>query len=227
MNDRADLVYSTLHALIMQGALPPGSRLTEGAVSRRLGVSRTPVREAIQRLQHEGYLTVPSNGRRAQSVVSPLTREDARDLVRIVGVLEGLAAYDAAQLAASRRRRLVEQLRDAHRRLRKAGQARPPNAILLYNLDEEFHRIMVEGAATPRLRQLHGAIKPQAERYVRAYVTMLAGRIRATLREHSAIIGNISAGRPAPAERAVLTNWRNAAASLTRVITAHGRRIPR
>ncbi len=225
-SDRADEVYAKLHALIVRGHLPPGARLTEVGASQRLGVSRTPVREAIQRLQHEGYVTVPANGRRAQPTVSPLTLGDARDLVRIVGALEGIAAYDAALLRGRQHADLVSTLRETNRRFRSAARARTPDTDLLYDLDEAFHQAIVDRAGSPRLRQMHRSIKPQAERYIRVYAGMLLGRLPAAIREHRAIVRAIVAGRAASAERAIVTNWRNGVEALSRVIQHLGERGP-
>lgn len=223
-SDRAGVVYAKLHDLIVRGVLAPGARLTEADVSGRLGVSRTPVREAIQRLQYEGYVTAPHAGRRALPSVSPLTLPDGRDLMRIIGALEGLAAHDAAQLERKKRLKLVDRLRGTNRYLRAAAAARNPQSSLLYDLDQEFHRTFVEAAAGPRLLQLHRAIKPHAQRYGRVYLQTLAGRIRHSLREHDAIARAIAAGRADAAERAVLTNWRNGAASLSQVMESVGER---
>ncbi|MBI4420932.1 MAG: GntR family transcriptional regulator [Gemmatimonadetes bacterium] len=222
--DRAAEAYAKVQDLIVRGALAPGERITEADVSSRLGVSRTPVREAIQRLLYEGYLALPRDGRRAQAVISPLTKDDARDMWRIIGALEGLAGYDAALLDKKRRARIVERMRTANRYLKAQAKARFPNKSLMYDLDQEFHRSYVEGAASARLLALHRAIKPHHERYERVYVSMLAGRIRKSVREHDAIIRAIAAGRPQAAERAVLVNWRNGAALMHQMIEARGER---
>jgi DNA-binding GntR family transcriptional regulator len=217
-------VYAKLHDLIVSGRIPPGARITEAGVSARLGVSRTPVREAVQRLQYEGYVTVPDHARRGQPVTAPLTLDDARDLMRIIGALEGVAAYNAAQLDDRPRRQLAARLTTINQSLRAAATGQPPNISLLYGLDREFHRAYVEAAGGCRLVQLHRSIKPHVERYGRFYVTTLTGRIQTTLREHAAVIRAIAAGQPARAERAVETNWRNAARSLQQIITSDGER---
>ena len=222
--DRAARVYSKQHDLIVTGRIPPGARITEAGVSARLGVSRTPVREAIQRLQYEGYVTVPDHARRGQPVTAPLTLDDARHLMRIIGALEGVAAFNAAQLEDKPRGHLVVRLRAINDSLRAASRSIPPNNSLLYGLDREFHRTYVEAAGGCRLVQLHRSIKPHVERYGRFYVNILLNRLQTTIREHAAVIRAIAAGQPARAERAVETNWRNAARSLEQIITSDGER---
>ena len=71
--ERPLVVYEQLRDLIVHGHLAPGSRIVESDVAGRLGVSRTPVRGALQRLQQEGYIVDPSGGRLARPTVSPLT----------------------------------------------------------------------------------------------------------------------------------------------------------
>src|SRR5437870_12530436 len=103
---RPEQVYARLRDLIVQGLLAPGSRIVETEIAARLGVSRTPVREALQRLQQEGYVTGSPGAQQSRLTVAPLTRDDVYELLNIVGVLEGLGARGAAQLAQRERRAL-------------------------------------------------------------------------------------------------------------------------
>jgi DNA-binding GntR family transcriptional regulator len=94
----------------------------------------------------------------------------------------------------------------------------------LYDADERLHRAVVEASAGPRLLALHDAVKPQAERYIRMYISMLTGDIRSSVDEHDAIIDAIEGGRAAAAQEAVLVNWRHAADRLANVIAVAGER---
>ncbi len=223
-NSRVTETYARLHDLIVRGRLAPGARITEAEVTTRLGVSRTPVRSAIQRLQHEGYVTVTRRGRRAEPFVSPLTQEDASEVLNIIGVIEGLGARCAAELPRRPRSRLVADLRQTNRRLKAAAAVRWPHPNVIFDLDQAFHRRLLEGAAGPRLLQLHRTIKPQADRYIRVYVSLLLDRIATSVREHEAIIRGVDRGQPDIAEQAVFSNWRNAASRLSQVIEVVGER---
>jgi len=88
----------------------------------------------------------------------------------------------------------------------------------------EFHRVYVEHAAGPRVVTLHQAIKPQTERYVRLYVSALLDELPKSVKEHEVIASAIARGDATAAQRAVETNWRNAASRLGRVIAEHGER---
>src|SRR5678810_521418 len=96
---RPEQVYARLRDLIVQGLLSPGSRIIETEIAGRLGVSRTPVREALQRLQQEGFVTGAPGAQQSRLTVAPLTRADVHELLNIVGELEGLGARWAASAA--------------------------------------------------------------------------------------------------------------------------------
>jgi DNA-binding GntR family transcriptional regulator len=222
--DRSKQTYHRLRELIVHGRLAPGTRIVETEIADRLGVSRTPVRAALQRLQQEGYINAPSEGKQSRPSVAPLTQEDARELFFIVGEVEGLAARWAAELAKEERQRLTRELQatnDAYLHL-----ARTPGADgnELFTLDTRFHRCYTEGGAGPRLLALHDAIKPQAERYIRLYIAVLTDEIATSVSEHQVIVDAIAAGTPDGAQLAVQTNWRNAAARLNRAIRTAGER---
>jgi DNA-binding GntR family transcriptional regulator len=78
--------------------------------------------------------------------------------------------------------------------------------------------------AGPRLIALHDSVKPQAERYIRMYISMLTSDIRASVAEHEQMIDAIEAGLPDDAQAAVQTNWRHAADRIARVIEVAGER---
>lgn len=188
-----------------------------------MGSSRTPIRSALHRLQQEGFVASVGRAGDQRLVVTPLTQYDGRELLLIVGHLEGLAAREAAELADDPRRRLVRQLRAINRKLAvEARQRRSPSKV--FDLDSAFHRAFVEDVVGPRLRALHRSTKPQIERYVRLYVSVLLDTLPTSVKEHDAIIQAIAKGKPDAAQRAVESNWRNAVARLSRVITEHGER---
>jgi DNA-binding GntR family transcriptional regulator len=221
---RPEQVYIRLRDLIVQGLLAPGSRIVETEIATRLGVSRTPVREALQRLQQEGYVMGSPGAQQSRLTVAPLTRDDVYELLNIVGALEGMGARGAAQLSHVDRRNLVRDLRALNAEFHRAGKATPIDHSALYDADERFHRRLVEASAGPRLLALHDAVKPQAERYIRMYISMLTGDIRTSVYEHDIILAAIEEGRADDAELAVQVNWRHAADRLSKVIEMAGER---
>jgi len=222
--DRIARAYDQLRELIIWGRLAPGSRIIESDIAERLGVSRTPVRSALHRLQQEGWITGVGRRKEHRLVIAPLTREDARELFDVVGAVEGLAARGAAALPPAARKALAEDLRSRNAQLAPSGKGPRPDPVRIFDLDTGFHRRYVEAGAGPRLLALHDAVKPQAERYVRLYTSALVDEIGQSVVEHAAIIDRIAAGSAEGAQKAVERNWRNAAARLTRVIVSLGER---
>ncbi len=221
---RPEQVYSRLRDLIVQGLLAPGSRIVETEIATRLGVSRTPVREALQRLQQEGYVMGSPGAQQSRLTVAPLTRDDVYELLNIVGVLEGLGARNAGLLPVPQRKTLVRDLKALNAEFHRAGKVTPIDHGALYDADQRFHRGIIEASAGPRLVSLHDAVKPQAERYIRMYISMLTGDIRTSVYEHDIITAAIDEGRADDAELAVQVNWRHAADRLSKVIAAAGER---
>jgi DNA-binding GntR family transcriptional regulator len=221
---RPELIYRKLRELIVRGQLAPGTRIVETDVAQRLGVSRTPVRGALQRLQQEGYIVDSPSLQQSRPTVAPLTREDARELFSIVAEIEGLGARFAAGLPVPQRDSLAAELSAINDLFRKAADARHQNHNRLWELDEKFHRRYVEAGAGPRLLALHDAVKPQAERYERLYVSLLSRDLSPSVVEHNAIVRAIKSGNPDNAQQAVQTNWRNAAERLGSVIDSVGER---
>jgi DNA-binding GntR family transcriptional regulator len=222
--DRIARTYEQLRELIIWGRLAPGSRVIESDIASRLGVSRTPVRSALHRLQQEGYISSIGRRKEQRLVIAPLTQEDARELFDIVGELEGLAARGLASREPEARSTIVAELRHLNNQLAVAAEAPRPDALKIFDLDTTFHRRYVEGGAGPRLISLHDAVKPQAERYVRLYTSALVDELAKSVDEHSVIVDRIDSGNADGAQRAVIRNWRNAAARLSRVIATLGER---
>jgi DNA-binding GntR family transcriptional regulator len=208
----------------MSGRLAPGTRVLEIEIAERFEVSRTPARAALQRLQQEGYFVTSNGSKQSGLIVSPLTREDGRDLFGIVGALEGRAAYLAAMLELRVRARLASELRRWNEELLRVARIERPDQQSIFDLDTTFHRRYVEAGAGPRLLAFHDIAKPQAERYIRLYISSLFDEIGTSVEEHELIIEAIAQGDGGAAQRSVESNWRNASERLSLVIERVGER---
>jgi DNA-binding GntR family transcriptional regulator len=221
--DRSTLAYRQLREAIVHGQLAPGTRIVETEVANRLEISRTPVRAALQRLQQDGYIVSAGAGS-SRPQVAPLTGEDAWELFGIVGQIEALAARWAAEKPATEREGLAARLKETNDEFLRVAQGGRPDPKTLFDLDASFHLLYVEAGAGPRLLTLHRAIKPQAERYVRLYISAFTDEIPTSVAEHEEIVCALGAGDPDRSQRAVETNWTNAAKRLDRVIQTLGER---
>ncbi|HKD86088.1 MAG TPA: GntR family transcriptional regulator [Terriglobales bacterium] len=216
--------FKQIRELIVYGRLSPGSWIVEAELSKKLGMSRTPVRAALQWLQREGCVIEQRIRSKSRMIVAPLTREDASELYSIVGHLEGLAGRKASGLPKDQRSKLVGDMRGVNAKLRRIARTRELDGENIFDLDAEFHRVIVEASAGPRLMLMHSGIKPQTERYWRFYSSNIIDRLEVSVREHEAIISAILNGDADAAERALIRNWVNGFERLAQLIIANGER---
>ena len=206
--------YVQLLDAIIRGRLAPGVRVVEAEVAERLGISRTPAREVIQRLHQEGFLVAVGSGLRTQVAVAPLTVDDMQDLYSIMGALEGAAARRAPRLKAAERRSLVKRLRIANERFVKVAKGREHDLDELFERHNAFHQEIVRSCATPRLLSLIERVRPQVDRYEYMYAPLVGPDHEATFAEHAAIIRTMRDGTPTAADHALRANWLNSAERL-------------
>jgi DNA-binding GntR family transcriptional regulator len=216
--------YSQLRELIIDGRLAPGTRIVEVDLATRLGVSRTPVRDALRLLQQEGFVAASSpGGIKARLIVAPLTKEDAEEVYGIVGRLEGWAARLSAQLPPAQRSELAQKLRQLNNGLHEMAATSPRDPQRTLSLDMEFHRSIVEASAGPRLLAIYNGIKPQTERYWRVY-SHVQMHVDRSVDEHNQIIRGIEEGNPDVAEHGAVMNWQHGWERVCEVIDKIGAR---
>jgi DNA-binding GntR family transcriptional regulator len=208
-------VYGRLRALIVAGRIAPGTRLIETEVAERMAVSRTPVREAMRRLVHEGLAHVVKIGAKTQIAVAPATLADLVDLFAIIGALEGVAGLGVERLSAAARRELANELAALNDRFARLAPHRLKAPDQFFDSHDAFHTRLVERCASERLKRLVAAVRPQVKRYELLYATAVGADFSASVREHRAIVAAIRNGTPAQVERAVRMNWSNSAARLS------------
>ena len=216
--------YGRLRDLIVSGRLAPGAPLIEADLSKRLGVSRTPVRAALQRLQQEGFVSAVAVGQMLRVVVAPLTADDMREVFLMAGALEAAAARLAAGLDPARRTLLADEMQRLNTELREASESRPPDLLRAQDLHARLHKAFSLAAAGPRLRSELEILQPQAERYERVYTSAIIFAFEESIEEHAAIIDALRAGDAEAAEDAVARNWRGCARRYRQVVTILGER---
>jgi DNA-binding GntR family transcriptional regulator len=195
----AERALATLRDLIMGGELAPGARLGEVELADRLGVSRTPVREALSRLAAEGLVEIAPN--RGARVVT-WTVAELEGVFDLRAVLEPqLTAHAVPNAAAAD----VDELDALARRMHEVGTPGPGQDLdALVPLNRAFHDRLVALAAHPTLATaLAAAIHPPIVR--RNFLTYDEASLRRSLAHHSEIVAALRAGDPEWA-RAVMTS---------------------
>ena len=187
-------------------------------------MSRTPVRGALYLLQREGYVIEHRNSSKARMIVAPLTKEDANELYPIIGRIEGLAGRRAAALPQSERDELAGKLKLVNEKLDRIARERSCNGPDIFDLDHEFHRLLVAAGSGPRLLTLHQAIEPQTERYWRLYASAIINDLHVSVAEHEEIIAALQEGDSGRLENALSLNWENGCSRLATVIDIFGER---
>lgn len=177
------LVCDELRRLVITGELPPGSRLVEDRLADRLGVSRNPVREALQTLANEGFVTItPRRG----AVVAEITAAQAEELFDVRLALESLAARTAARRAGPADLAALQDVLD-----RAATATRNGQLDLLAALNTEFHDVVVTSGGNGYLSLL---VAPMARRVQWVFRASAPQRALSSWTEHEAILNAIAAG---------------------------------
>jgi DNA-binding GntR family transcriptional regulator len=175
---RADQVYLALKQDIFNFRLLPGDNFTESEVAERMAVSRTPVREALFRLEREGYLQVHF---RSGWSVRPFDFQQFENLYDLRLILETASV-----------KRLCEQAEQAGLDALKdiwliAQEERLSDELTMSGRDEDFHRTLVESADNPEIARVHGDVMERI-RIIRRLDFTQAHRIEKTYDEHAQIL---------------------------------------
>ena len=180
-----ELVYDQLKKEILVGNITPGTRMMEVELAEELGVSRTPVREAIRKLEKEGLVTIePRRGAYASDI-------SVRDLVDVLEVREDLEGL-AASLAATRMsEECLSELEEITKGYSKAIQENDTEEIIRY--DEMFHKKIVESTENKTLIQMIKNVQELALRFRYLYYDDFS-RYENMPTEHKEIIDSIRSG---------------------------------
>ncbi len=204
-----EVVCETLRTAIIGGVLSPGQRLMEIQLAGELGVSRTPVREAIRKLEQEGFVEmIPRRG----TYVANISIKDVIDVYEIRTALDVLAAGLAA-----------ERITDAQLALLRQHLARISKAVENEEMDKigdydwEFHEVLYNASGNDRLV---GIINNLREQLIRLRVTSMnyPGRIKDTIVEHEQLLESIASRNPELAKQRAYEHMRNAESTLLNAI---------
>ncbi|HPT68734.1 MAG TPA: GntR family transcriptional regulator [Syntrophomonas sp.] len=177
-----ELVLEAIREAIKNGTLQPRERLMEIQLADDLGVSRTPVREALRKLEQEGFIVmVPRKG----AYVSDLSMKDVADVFEIRAALEGLAGALAAERITDEELELMERM------LVEKGEAINQNDIdKLVEADTKFHEAMYTASRNERLSTIISNLREQIQRF-RLTSLSVPGRREDSLKEHRQLLESI------------------------------------
>ncbi len=207
-----DGAYATLRDAIVRGTLSPGEHLHDEELCRWLGLSRTPVREALARLAQDGLVeSLPQRYTR----VTYLVARDARDAFPLLAVLHSLATELAVPVLRPEDVAALNAAQNAYLRALRAG-----DAAQAFDADDRFHQIFIERAANAQVERMLDRLLPALHRIEHLAIRQLPGRT--AVAQHRAIIERATAGNAVGAATAARANWLTLGALAERQLTSAG-----
>ena len=202
MKPLRELVFDALREAILSGTtLKPGERMMETKLAEELGVSRTPVREAIRKLELEGLVVMlPRKG----AYVADISSRDLVELFEVRGALESLAAGLAAERITPEE---LEQLEQILHRI--SFYVENKDLKKLIEADTEFHDVLYTASRNRKLFSIISAMREQIQRF-RTNSLAKPGRMKDTLIEHKKIVEAISQRDVALAQKLAIRHIENA-----------------
>jgi len=201
-----DQAYTRLRDAILDGTLEAGEQLKDAELSEWLGLSRTPIREALARLEEYGLVETEPN---RYTRVAPLTGRDARDAFPVVAALHALAAALGVPRISDDE---VAAMRAANEDF--AGALRKGDVDRAMETDDRFHAVLVQASANREIARSLGRLMPKVKRLEQARFGSLAGR--RSVEQHERIITLCAARKTAEAAEAVRENWLSLGALIDR-----------
>lgn len=191
-----DVVFNTLRQAILKGELKPGERLMEISLAEKLGVSRTPIREAIRKLELEGLVTmIPRRG----AHVANITEKDLNDVLEVRIGMENMAIDKACALMKEEEFEELKRAAEHFSKILEEG-----DLTKLAEADVEFHEIIYRASDNRRLMQLLNNLREQIYRYRIEYLKDESTRV-SLVKEHGDIYMAIRA-RDAQRAKAITFN---------------------
>lgn len=206
-----EIVFEALRDAIVSQTLEPGERLMEVQLAEAMGVSRTPVREAIRRLELEGFVVmIPRRG----AYVAQLSLKDIADAFEIREALEGLAASLASERATEED---IEELGRLQVRMTECLDSGDTTRAV--DMDIRFHEKLYDASRNERLSQMISNLREQILRF-RTQSLSYPGRLAKSLQEHAMIIDAIAERDPVAARKHAEDHIQAARNSLMEMMSA-------
>jgi DNA-binding GntR family transcriptional regulator len=195
-----DEVYSKLLNWIMEGVLRPGEKLLDKALAEHMGVSRTPVREALRRLEDKDLVESSAN---RWTRVSEISSQEPEMIYPIIWTLDGLAATLALGTLTAKD---FEKMEQANTTLKSAIENDDP--VAASKADTAFHNVYVERSHNTHLIKILQDLKVRYRRFEVFYFEG-ATHGKTSIEGHKTIIDSLKAGNSALAIETIHSNWQN------------------
>lgn len=204
-----DVVFNTLREAILKGDLKPGERLMELQLAAQLGVSRTPIREAIRMLEQEGLaVTVPRKG----AEVAKMTLKGMEDVLEIREALDILACQLACVRITEEQLETLEEKKKAFEDSLKSG-----NVKAIAETDVAFHDVIYDATGNPKLVNMLNNLREQIYRYRVEYLKK-AENYPKLISEHNAIYDSLANRNQEEATNSIREHVKNQAIAVKEVI---------
>lgn len=198
----SELVREEIKDQLVNGELKPGSPINEKEFAAELGVSRSPLREALIRLQSESLITRSAGKGFSVSLLEP---EEAKDLYRLVGELESLALRSDWEASAS----TFERLRELNEARRTAADARE-----IVRVDTKWHNLLISQCRNAKLQETISRLKSQLYRYEQKFIREKEND-RKPVQEHKQIVEALEAGDIDQASDVIRDHWLRGVSKVT------------
>lgn len=204
-----DVVVESIRQAIISGQFPPGMRLMELQLAEEMGVSRTPVREAIRKMELEGLvIMIPRRG----AYVADISIKDINEVYEVRTALDVLSAGLAAERIDKSE---IQEMRELLAEEAALVEARDYPKII--DNDTAFHDVIYRASGNTRCMNIISNLREQITA-IRGRSMPYPGRVEIMLKEHRAIFDAIAAGKVEKAQEAVRTHMENAEQTLLKVI---------
>ena len=179
-----NVVVTRIRDMIIEGMIPVGMRIHEGQLCQQLGISRTPLREALKVLASEGLVElVPSRG----AMVRRLTKKDARDMLDVLSHLEAMAGPLPCQNATDEEIRAVRSLHDQMLAFYKTRERLP-----YFKLNQQIHSLLISLAGNESLCLVHDILQTRMKR-IRFIGDQKEESLLAAVRDHEEMMAALEA----------------------------------
>ena len=203
-----EVAYEALRDAIVSRQFMPGDRLMETELANEMGISRTPVREAMRRLETDGYVViVPRKG----SYVAGISIKDIEDVFEIRTVLEMLAARNAAERATD------EEIQELRITAEDVSRWETKDLLVTIEADVYFHSLLYKASKNERMLSLINDLREQIQRY-RSTTLSTPNRLQFAVDEHKKIVEAIERRDPEGAAQAVQAHMESAKEAMLQII---------